>query len=336
MIRPGPRNALTDVAGLLIGSAEDHGASTGVTVVLPERACLAAVDVRGGAPGTINTDALRPGGLIREVHGIVLAGGSAYGLEAATGLMSWLVARGRGFTGWGPCIPVVTGAILFDLLNGGDKGWGDLPPYRRLAQAAADAAGTELALGNAGAGFGAAAGSVKGGLGTASAVDEATGVTIGALVAVNSVGSITMPGSPTMWGWHLEQNGELGHQRPPRGPTGHAFETKRGLGMNTTIGVVATDATLDQAELQRFAVMGQGGYACAIRPIWTPLDGDTLFALATGAQPLADRDNGLLRLGAIAADVVARAVMRGVYEAQDLGDMVAYRSRWPSAGAPEC
>lgn len=326
MIHPGPFNALTDVAGLTVGSAEDIGVRSGVTVVLPAFSVAAAVDVRGGAPGTINTEALRPGGLIREVHGLVLSGGSAFGLEGATGLMAWLGARGRGFADWGPCIPVVAGAILFDVANGGDKGWGDVPPYRRLAQAAADGAGAEVRLGNAGAGFGAVAGQLKGGLGTASAVDEATGATVGALVAVNSVGSVVMPGSRTMWAWHLEQAGELGGQPLPTAATGHAFATKGSLGMNTTIGVVATDAALDHADLQRLAVMAGDGYGFAIRPIHTPLDGDTVFALATGTVPLPDRGTAVLRLGAIAADVVARAVMRAVYEAEPLGEIPAYRS----------
>lgn len=333
MIRPGPRNALTDVAGLTVGQAEDMPARTGVTVVLAERPALAAVDVRGGAPGTINTDMLRPGGLITAVDAVVLSGGSAFGLEAATGLMSWLAARSRGFTAWGPCIPIVAGAILFDLLNGGDKGWGDTPPYRRLAQLAADRAGNEVALGNHGAGLGAVAGPLKGGIGTASAFDPTSGITVGALVAVNAVGSVTMPESPTMWAWHLEQADELGGQPPPEAPSGHAFVTKRGIGMNTTIGVVATDAALDQAQLQRLAVMGQDGYAYAIRPIHTPYDGDTVFALSTGSVPLPERADALVRLGAIAADVVARAVMRGVFEAEDLGEHVAYRTRWPPAGA---
>ncbi len=327
MIRPGPRNSLTDVAGLLVGNAEDHGARTGVTVVLAEQSVMAAADVRGGAPGTINTDALRHGGLIQKVDGVVLSGGSVFGLEAATGLIGWLAARGRGFAGWGPCLPIVTGAILFDLINGGDKAWGGQPPYRDLAHAAAESAGVRVALGNAGAGLGALAGTLKGGLGTASAADASTGITVAALVAVNSVGSVTMPGSDTMWAWHLEQAGELGGQGAPRVGTGHAFETKRGIGMNTTIGVVATDAALDHGAAQRLAAMAQGGYAYAIRPIHTPFDGDTVFALATGAVLLPDRPDALVRLGTIAADVVARAVMRGVYEAESLGEFVGYRDR---------
>lgn len=327
MIRPGPRNSLTDIEGLLVGNAEDHAARTGVTVVLAEQAVMAAADVRGGAPGTINTDALRHGGLIQKVDGVVLSGGSVFGLEAATGLIGWLAACGRGFAGWGPCLPIVTGAILFDLINGGDKAWGERPPYRDLAHAAADSAGARVALGNSGAGLGAVAGMLKGGLGTASAVDTTTGITVAALVAVNSVGSVTLPGSDTMWAWHLEQAGELGGQVAPRQGTGHAFETKRGIGMNTTIGVVATDAALDHGAVQRLAAMAQGGYAYAIRPIHTPFDGDTVFALATGAVPLPDRPDALVRLGTIAADVVARAVMRGVYEAESLGEIRCYRER---------
>ena len=324
MIRPGPRNGLGDVAGLLVGNAEDVGARTGVTVVLADPPALAAVDVRGGAPGTVNTDALRLGGLISRVDGVVLSGGSVFGLEAVAGLIDWLAERGRGFSEWGPCLPIVTGAILFDLLNGGDKAWGGNAPYRALAGTAADRAARDVASGNVGAGLGAVAGGLKGGLGTASAFDAATGMTVAALVAVNSVGSVTMPGSRTMWAWHLEQADELGGQEPPQASTGHAFETKRGIGMNTTIGVVATDAALDHGGVQRLAAMAQAGYAYAIRPIHTPYDGDTMFALATNAVPLPDKPDLLLRLGTIAADVVARAVMRGVYEARSLGDIKGY------------
>lgn len=331
MIRPGPRNSLADLAGLAVGSAEDEAARTGVTVVLAEPPALVAVDVRGGAPGTINTAGLALGGLIREVHAVVLAGGSIFGLEAATGLMSWLAARGRGFSGWGPTIPLVTGAILFDLVNGGDKGWGEEPPYRRLARAAAEEAGCDIRLGNAGAGFGAVAGPYKGGLGTASAFDPATGITLAALAAANPVGSVTMPGSPTMWAWHLEQDGELGGQPPPTAATGHAFETKGGIGQATTLGVVATDARLGREDLQRLAVMAQDGYACAIRPIHSPFDGDAVFALSTGTADAPPRPDLLVRLGSLAADVMARAVMRGVYEAEDLGGIRSYRSIWGHA-----
>ena len=327
MILPGPRNSLTDVAGLAVGNAEDSDARSGVTVVLPDRPVLAAVDVRGGSPFTVNTATLDSSSIVKELHGLVLSGGSAFGLEAVGGLTAWLSTRGRGTRLAGSCIPTVAGAILYDLANGGDKEWGELPPYRALAGTAAAQAGAEFALGNAGAGLGALAGRIKGGLGTASAVDPETGATIAALVAVNPVGSVTMPGSRTMWAWHLEQAGELGGQIPPSVATGHALETKDGVADNTTIGVIATDAALDQGQLRRLAVMAQDGYAYAIRPIHTHLDGDVVFALSTAPIPQPQSAENLVRLGAIAADVMARAVCRGVYLAEDLGPFASYRSR---------
>ena len=326
MITPGPRNSLTDIAGLAVGNAQDLRAWSGVTVLLPDRPVLAAVDVRGGSPFTVNTATFDPSNIVKALHGLVLSGGSAFGLDAAGGLTSWLAVRGRGALLDGCCIPTVSGAILYDLANGGDKAWGETPPYRALAIQAAEVAGPEFALGNAGAGFGAIAGQIKGGLGSASAVDPTTGVTVAALVAVNPVGSVTMPGSSTMWAWHLEQAGELGCQMPPTMATGHRLETKDGLADNTTIGVIATDCALDQGQLQRLAVMAQDGYAYAIRPIHTHLDGDVVFALTTAAQPLPQAADTLVRLGAIAADVMARAVSRGVYAAEDLGAYPSYRS----------
>ncbi len=328
MIRPGPRNSLTDVAGLTVGNAEDHKVRTGVTVVLAEPACLAAADVRGGAPAVIGPESLAPGGLIDRVDALFLSGGSSFGLASQAGLMGWLAAQERGFGDWGPAIPIVVGAILFDLLNGGDKAWGAESPYPALAVAAAEAAGESFALGNAGAGLGAVAGPYKGGLGTASAFDALTGITVAALVAANPVGSPCMPGQPTFWAWHLEQAGELGGQAAPTRATGHSFETKRRLGQSTTIGVVATDATLDRGQLQRLAVMAQDGFTIAIRPIHSPFDGDTVFALATGRRPLPDKPDALLRLGAVAADVMARAVARGVYAAEDLGETRSWRTVW--------
>jgi L-aminopeptidase/D-esterase-like protein len=331
MIVPGPRNSLTDVAGLQVGNAEDRDAWSGVTVVLPDRPVLAAVDVRGGSPFTVNTATLDPSSIVKALHGLVLSGGSAFGLDAAGGLTSWLAVRERGAKMAGCCIPTVAGAIIYDLANGGNKAWGELPPYRALAAAAAEQAGPDFALGNAGAGFGAIAGRIKGGLGTASAVDPQTGATIAALVAVNPVGSVTMPGSPTMWAWHLEQAGELGGQTLPTIATGHQLETKDGIADNTTIGVIATDAALDQGQLRRLAVMAQDGYAYAIRPIHTHLDGDVVFALTTAPTPVPQSADILVRLGAIAADVMARAACRGVYLADDLGAYPSYRSRHASA-----
>ena len=215
-IRPGPRNLITDVPGIAVGNAEDRRAWTGVTVVLPDRAVVAAVDVRGGGPGTRETTAMDASSGVPTVDAIVLSGGSAFGLDAAQGAMDWLAARGRGVAVGSARVPIVPAAILFDLLNGGDKGWATLP-YRALALAACEGAGPDFALGNAGAGHGAKAGPLKGGLGSVSAVMP-DGATIGALVAANPVGSVVMPGTGTFWAWAFEQAGELGGQRPPTAP----------------------------------------------------------------------------------------------------------------------
>ncbi|HSA82180.1 MAG TPA: P1 family peptidase [Geminicoccaceae bacterium] len=331
MIRPGPRNLITDVPGILVGNAEDHAVRSGVTVVLPEAAAVCAVDVRGGAPGTRETDALDPAGLIEEVHAVVLSGGSAFGLDAAGGAMAWLAARGQGFRAADARIPIVPAAILFDLANGGDKQWGELPPYRELGRRACAAAARDFALGNAGAGLGAAAGHLKGGLGSASFVLErgdGEPLTVGALAAVNALGAVTMPGSAVFWAWPFEQTAEFGARSPGEVPKPMPLEVelKSGLGSNTTLVVVASDAALSKAQARRLAVMAQDGLARAIRPAHTPLDGDTVFAIATGRRPLARPTLDLARLGALAADCVSRAVARGVYEAADLGAMRSYRS----------
>jgi L-aminopeptidase/D-esterase-like protein len=334
MIRPGPRNLISDIDGIAVGHAADAAARTGVTVVLPARRTLAAVDVRGAAPGTRETDALDPTGLVEAVDAVVLTGGSVFGLEAAAGAVQWLAAHGRGYRLGPATVPIVPAAVLFDLLNGGDKGWGDDPPYRRLGAHACAAAAAAFALGNAGAGFGAKAGPVKGGLGSASAVDGDSGLTVGAVTAANPAGSPVMPGQPSLWAWMLEQDGEMGGQPPPAGPVPAAVDLTLSPGVadqpggNTTLGVVATDAALSRAEAKRLAMMAQDGIARAVRPSHTTIDGDTVFALATGARPLPEpRALALARLGAIAADVLARAIARGVYEAETIGDKPGYRAR---------
>lgn len=328
-VAPGPRNLITDIAGIRVGNAQDARAWTGVTIVLPERAAVAAVDVRGGAPGTRETDALDPTCLVETVDAVVLSGGSSFGLEAGSAAMTWLAARGVGFAIGAARIPVVPAAILFDLLNGGDKGWGEMPPYARLGREACEAAAADFALGNAGAGLGAKAGPLKGGLGSVSAVTP-EGLQVGALVAVNAVGDTLMPGQSCFWAWPFERAGELGGQMPPQGPIPAdealiASPLAR-IGANTTIGVVATNAVLDKAEARRVAIMAQDGYARAIRPAHTPFDGDTIFVLATGARPLAEpRAAALSLLGALAADCVARATARGVFAAESLGGLISYR-----------
>lgn len=330
--RPGPRNALTDVVGLRVGNAQDARVRTGVTVVLADLPVLAAVEVRGGAPGTINSEALGPGGLVDTLHAVVLAGGSAFGLAAATALMAPLARDGRGFRDWGPTVPLVAGAILFDLLNGGDKAGLGPELYGRLALEAYAVAGAEVPLGKAGAGYGAIAGPLEGGLGTASVVDPATGVTIAALVAVNSLGGVTFPDEAAFWAGHLALAGELGEVPAPRSSPGARFETKRGLGQarlgqNTTIGVVAIDARLDRDGLRRLAAQAQSGLAQAIRPVHTLFDGDTVFALSTGRVRPPGRPDLLIRLGALVSDCTARAVMRGVQAAVRLGEVPSWRER---------
>lgn len=340
-MRPGPRNLITDVDGIAVGNVQSDVVRSGVTVVLPDRRAVAAADVRGGAPGTRETDALDPTCLVDAVEGIVLSGGSVYGLEAMSGAVAWLGARKRGFAlGETPVVsPVVPGAVLFDLPNGGDKGWGETPPYRDWGREACAAAGRDFSLGNAGAGMGAMAGNLKGGLGSASAYDD--DLQIGALIVVNPFGSAVIPGTAHFWAAPYEIDGEFGGRGwpdpfPPVS-TEDAFRGSRldvtplAPGGNTTIGVVATNATLTKAEARRVAIMAQDGLARAIRPIHSHVDGDTIFVLATGTKALADdplqRLMQLMRIGSIAADCVTRAVARGVYEATDLGDAVSYASR---------
>ncbi len=324
MIRPGPRNLITDVDGILVGNAADSDIRTGTTVVLPARPAVAAVDIRGGAPGTSDTALLDPANMVQEVHAIVLSGGSAFGLAAASGVAAWLRGQGRGLSVGEACVPIVPAAILFDLANGGDKDWGEASPYGALGRAAGLAAAPDFALGNAGAGFGAIAGHLKGGLGSASAITD-DGLQVGALVAANPAGSPIMPAEPVFWAWALEQAGEFGHAAPPR--TGADLEPalffsgKPSPLANTTLAVVATNCRLGKAQAHRVAIMAQDGIARAIRPAHTPYDGDLVFCLATDAPGAPPPDDLVLaRLGAIAADCVARAIARGVYEARSFGD----------------
>lgn len=323
---PGPRNAITDVPGLRVGQAEDRSVWTGVTVILPDQPAIAACDIRGGAPGTKETDLLAPSALVARVHALCLSGGSAFGLDAASGVMDFLAAQDIGFPVGTARVPIVPAAILFDLLNGGVKDWTE-PPYRALARAACAAAGLEVAQGNAGAGYGAKAGKLKGGLGTASLYTG--GDWVGALVAVNPVGSVLHPGTLSFWAWPFERAGELGGQEPPLHPiaalTDWTETAVPQIGANTTLAVVATNAPLTKTDAHRMAIMAQDGLARAIRPVHTPFDGDSVFALATGDGSGVSPDR-LARVGQAAADCLARAVARGVYEAESLGAFPSYRS----------
>lgn len=311
-MRPGPRNLITDVAGLRVGNAQDAGLRSGVTVLTADGPFAASVKVMGGAPGTRETDLLAPDKLVGGVDALVLSGGSAFGLAACDGVMAALHAAGRGFAVGAARVPIVPGAIVFDLLNGGDKTWSN-NPYPDLGRRAWQDAQAEFPLGSVGAGTGAATGNLKGGLGSASAV-LSCGATIGALVVVNALGTATVGDGPQFWAapWELgDEFGGLG--LPARFPaTDEPLPAKR-LGEATTIAIVATDVALDKAGLHRMATAAHDGLARALVPSHTPLDGDLVFAASTGARPLADPPTDAFRLGHAAACVLSRAVARAVF-----------------------
>jgi D-aminopeptidase len=326
------RNLITDVAGIRVGHAEDGKLGSGATVVLFDQPAIAAADLRGGGPGTRESALLDPAATVERVDAIALSGGSAFGLDAASGVQAWLREQGRGFAVRQALVPIVPAAILFDLLAGGDKDWGRYPPYRELGYAAIAGAAADFALGSAGAGLGATTADLKGGTGSASAQTR-DGLTVGALAVVNAAGSAVIGGGPHFWAAPYERDGEFGGRGLPTSMPPHAlaFRTKGQPGENTTLVVVATDATLTKPQTLRLAVMAQDGLARALRPIHTPLDGDIVFAAATGARPLTDPVHGLSELGALAADVVARAIARGVYEARALpfaGALPSWRDRF--------
>ncbi len=324
MVAPGPLNTICDVPGIRVGNAEDPALITGVTAVVPDEPAVAAVSVAGGGPGTRGTTILGAAATMTHVHAVVLSGGSAYGLDAAGGAMDWLRGQGVGFRMGTVRVPIVPAAIIFDLTAGGPKHW-EGSPWWSLGRAATAAASAGLALGNAGAGLGGRAGDLKGGLGSASLVTARA--TVGAVAVVNSLGSVVVPGSSAFWAWPYERAGEFGGAPPPGGPLADlAFDFRPfSAGTNTTLGVVATDAALTRAEAERVATMAQDGIARAIRPAHSPLDGDTIFVLSTGARPLADPITGVAEIGHLAADCLARAIARGVFEAEPLADMPSYR-----------
>lgn len=309
-MRPGPKNALTDIPGLLVGHAADAALKSGVTVVTADRPFTAAVHIMGGAPGTRETDLLAPDKLVQQVDALVLAGGSALGLAAASGVADALRAGGRGFDVGGQRVPIVPAAILFDLLNGGDKDW-TANPYPALGRAALAAASDDAALGTVGAGTGATTADLKGGTGTASLLLP-SGTTVAALVAVNAVGSVLCGDGPAFWAAPFEHNAEFGGQSAGRHRPDAPLRLKGAVEANTTIAVVATDAALTQAEAQRMATAAHDGLARAIFPAHTPFDGDLVFAASHGDRPLGE---DALLIGHAAAICLSRAIARGVYAA---------------------
>lgn len=318
---PGPRNLITDVGGVLIGHGGDAALKSGTTVALFDRPVVASVEILGGAPGTRETELLAPDRLVSGIDALVLSGGSAFGLDAASGVQSYLRAKGRGFAVAGFNVPIVPAAILFDLANGGDKDWGLHPPYRDFGFSAAQAAAEDFALGTAGAGIGCTTATLKGGIGSASLRLDG-GITVGALVAVNAVGSAVIGDTRHFWAAPFEIDGEFGGAGLPSpfpanaGAPRTKFDPKPGA--NTTIGIVATDAILDKAAAKRLAVAGHDGFARAIWPSHSNFDGDLVFAAATGRSGIVvdPASPAAITLAAAAAAVMARAIARGVHAAE--------------------
>lgn len=328
-VLPGALNGLADVAGIRIGHAGDKALRSGVTVLGFERAMACAVDVRGGGPATRETDAVALGATLGIAHGLVFSGGSVFGLGAADHVAAQLSARGEGLVlrEGTPAVPIIPAACIYDLANGGSKDWGATPPYAALAAQALAAMGEGAEVGSVGAGMGAMAGAWRGGLGQASLSLE-DGATVAALIVANPVGSPVMPDGRTLWAWPFERAGEFGGGKPADDvaaldPLPLDIKPGTAPGQATCVGAVAVSCKVSRTALHRIAVMAQDGLARAIRPSHAPLDGDTLFALAPEYATETD-PRVTMQLGAVAADCVARAVGRGVWNAAD--DMEGFPS----------
>ena len=312
------RNLITDIPGIAIGHATDLKVGTGATAIIFDEPAVASAIILGGAPGSRDTALLEPEMTRQQVDAFVLSGGSVYGLDAAGGVQAWLRAQGRGMRLREALIPIVPQAILFDLLNGGDKDWGVFSPYRDLGwEAAAAATDGDFALGSVGAGTGATTSTVKGGIGSASAM-TASGHCVGAIVAVNAVGAPTIGDGPHFWAAPFEVEGEFGGRGWPAAITPADLRARLKGGppqaTATTIGLIATDAVLTKSQAKRLAIMANDGLARAILPAHAPADGDTVFAAATCRTPMRD-ERDLTEIGHVATQVMARAIARACYEA---------------------
>ncbi len=330
-MRPGRRNLITDVAGLRVGNAEDPLIRTGSTVLVADAPFTAAVHVMGGAPGTRETDLLAPERLMQQVDALVLSGGSAFGLDAASGVADGLKAMGRGYPVGPHRVPIVPGAILFDLANGGRKDWVE-NPYKALGQRALSAADADFAIGSSGAGYGATIRGLKGGLGSASA-RLGNGMTVGALVAVNALGAATVGQGRHFWAAPWELAGEFGgFGLPAEFPAAEEPLPTKQPGAATTIAIVATDAALSQAQCRALAISAHDGMARALVPSHSLFDGDLVFAAATGQVLLQDPHLDAFRLGHAAASCLARAIARAIFNASaSPGDLLPC---WKSRFAP--
>src|SRR5215210_6903910 len=330
----GFKNLITDVPGVLIGNAHDTRLASGVTVALLENPAAVSCAVLGGAPGSRESALFEPEMMAPSVDALVLSGGSAFGLDAASGVQAWLRERGRGFAVGPARVPLVGQAICFDLLNGGDKNWGRYPPYRDLGYAAAEAAGADFALGAAGGGFGATTVNLKGGLGSASAVTP-SGFLVGALAVVNAVASAVVGDGPHFWAAPYEHDAEFGGLGFPQRitPDMQRLVWKGHQQPGSTIAIVATDAQLSKAMAKRLALAAHGGLHKALRFAHALIDGDTVFAVATGRAAQAVEVREMVEIGAAVADCLARAIARGVYEATALPCAPAHPA-WRDRFAP--
>ncbi|WP_428927442.1 P1 family peptidase [Marinibacterium sp. SX1] len=331
---PGPRNQITDIAGLRVGHAADAALKSGTTVLTADAPFTASVHVMGGGPGTRETDLLAPDKSVARVDALVLSGGSAFGLDACGGVMEALRAEGRGYRIGPAVIPLVPGAIVFDLLNGGDKAWA-ANPYAALGHAACRDARPDFAMGSVGGGTGALTARMKGGLGSASLVLD-DGVTVGALVVSNPMGAVTTPGDRHFWAAPFEIDGEFGGLGPdPASGLGRRLDSLKtraflqqagqapGERANTTIAIVGTDAALTKAECQRLAIAAHDGIGRATLPAHAPGDGDLVFALSTGARPVTPESRALDTICHAAALCLSRAIARAVYLARPApGDLL--------------
>lgn len=323
-MRAGKHNLITDVAGLRVGHAQDDKLKSGTTVLLADDENVASVHVMGGAPGTRDIALLQPENTVQSVDALVLSGGSAFGLDAAGGVQAALREQGKGFLVGDQRVPIVPAAIIFDLINGGNKDWGRFAPYRDLGYEAVASADEKFELGTIGAGTGAIVGGpnlgMKGGLGSASTVMP-NGVTIGALVVVNALGAPTMGESKNFWAAPFEIGDEfgglgLGDVSPQEAQKLRIkFRETQNQRANTTVAIIATDAELTKGEAKRLAIAAHDGFARALWPAHTPFDGDLIFSLATGKAGRHDDMDFVIDLGPIAAATMSRAVARGIYEA---------------------
>lgn len=317
-MQPGPKNLITDVQGLKVGHAQDDALKSGTTVLTADAALTSSVHVMGGAPGSRETDLLDPDKSAPGVDAFVLSGGSAFGLDAASGTVQRLRDMGRGFPVHTARVPIVPAAIIFDLINGGNKDW-ITSPYPALGEAALKNARADFDLGTVGAGTGAMSAMLKGGVGSASLVLE-SGVTVGALMIANPIGSVTTPGEQYFWAAPFEIDAEFGGRGPdPRSGLGRDLKSDKITAMmqhaNTTIGIVATDAQLSKSQCKRIAIAAHDGIARACMPAHTPMDGDLIFSTTTGAKTLSSPDVELAMIGHAAALCVTRAIARAIYEA---------------------